>query len=138
MSTMTRRIATTAFTLLLALFATAVPAQLDAQDAENRGRQVMPEAPPIEDGEMETFAEVYLVVAEIRADLQAEVDDTSTPQEAQQLQQAAQMEMREALSESPLTIERYTQIGQILNVDPEQRAEFQALLEAMQDESGVR
>jgi hypothetical protein len=96
----------------------------------------MPEGPPIEDGELRTFAHVYLDVAEVRADLENELQENADQAEAQQLQQAAQAEMRTILDESELTIERYTQIGQILNVDPEQRAEFQTVVEEIQSEEG--
>lgn len=117
---------------LLAAFLVVAPAQLEAQ---NQGRQTMPEAPPIEDGELRTFAHVYLDVAEVRNDLETNLEGAGET-EAQQLQQEAQTEMRTILEESELSVERYTQIGQILNVDPEQRAEFQAVVEEIQEDEG--
>lgn len=128
-----RAIPIAVLTLLAAAFVVLAPTQVEAQ---NQGRQTMPEAPPIEDGELRTFAHVYLDVAEVRDDLESELEETADQAEAQQLQQAAQAEMRGILEESELTIERYTQIGQILNVDPEQRAEFQALVEEIRQEEG--
>lgn len=126
-----RAIPTLLLTLAVAALALA-PTQLEAQ---NQGRETMPEAPPIEDGELRAFAHIYLDVAEVRQDLQQELE-AAPESEAQQLQQAAQAEMRGILEESEFTIERYTQIGQILNVDPEQRAEFRAVVEDIQADEG--
>lgn len=128
-----RTFGTALFALLAAFLVTLTPTQLEAQD-ENRGREIMPEAPEIEDGELRTFALVYLDVAEIRDDMQHEMEQAATPAAQQELQQEAQTAMRAVLSESPLTIERYTQIGQILNTDPEQRAEFEAVVRDLRED----
>lgn len=132
------RNAAAAVTTGLMLVAGAVaPVQLSAQDAddtENRGRQIMPEAPPIGDGEMEDFAEVYLVIAEIREDFEHELEEIADPEQARALQRETTEQIRGVVTGSPLTVERYTQIGQILNVDPEQRAEFQALVREMRED----
>lgn len=128
-----RTLSTFVFSLLAVLAVTVVPRGLSAQDP---GTETMPEAPELSDGELQTFAHVYLDVAQVRAGLEERLAATGDEAEAQELQQAAQARMRTILKESELTIERYTRIGQILNVDPEQRAEFQALVRSIQEEEG--
>jgi Spy/CpxP family protein refolding chaperone len=127
------RTVSTAFLALLATLSVLAPAPAEAQ---SQGREIMPEAPPIEDGELRSFAHLYLDVAEVRDDLQHDLEDASGQAEAQRLQQEARDEMQSLVEESDFTIERYTQIGQILNVDPEQRAEFQALVEEIRADEG--
>jgi hypothetical protein len=127
------RTVSTVFLALLATLSVLAPAPAEAQ---SQGREIMPEAPPIEDGELRSFAHLYLDVAEVRDDLQHDLEDASGQAEAQRLQQEARDEMQSLVEESDFTIERYTQIGQILNVDPEQRAEFQALVEEIRADEG--
>jgi len=127
-----RTVSTALLALLTTLFVLApAPAQ-----AQSQGREIMPEAPPVEDGELRSFAHLYLDVVEVRDDLQHDLEEASGQAEAQRLQQEARDEMQSLVEESDFTIERYTQIGQILNVDPEQRAEFQALVEEIRAEEG--
>lgn len=126
-----RAIPSLVLSLLAVFLVTVAPSRLAAQE---QGTEIMPEAPEVGDGELEAFAHVYLDVAEVRQGLDERLQDTEDEALAQELQQTAQTRMRTILEESELTIERYTQIGQILNTDPEQRAEFQALLRSIQDE----
>ena len=130
------RRARTVSTVLLALLATLFVLAPAPAQAQSQGREIMPEAPPIEDGELRSFAHLYLDVVEVRDDLQHDLEEASGQAEAQRLQQEARDEMQSLVEESDFTIERYTQIGQILNVDPEQRAEFQALVEEIRADEG--
>lgn len=79
--------------------------------------------------ELETFAEAYAEIAGVRQDMQAELQAAEDREQATQIQQQADQEMQGILQEHDLSVERYQEITQVLNADPEQRQEFEQILE---------
>ncbi len=115
--------ATATFTALAMAFLLATNAQ--AQDIPQE------QAPPDTDvaqEELETFAEIYVDVDEVRAELEAEMAAADSPEEAQQVQQQANETMTQIVEGHGMSIERYTEITQALNADPELHDEFQSIL----------
>jgi hypothetical protein len=108
-----RSIMCMAFALLMAL----APAQITAQDA--------PEAP--DRAELETFAEAYYEISQVRDEISPALAAAETAEEADALQQQANDEMMSILEDHDLTVERYASITQLLNQDEELRAEFEAI-----------
>ena len=109
---------------LLALALVSVPAQ--AQVLEGEVEQVPSE-------ELREFAEIYLDVDEIRQEVEMEIATAESPEEAQQIQQQANVRMTAVVEEHGMSIERYTEITQALNTDPQQHQEFVSILEEIED-----
>lgn len=81
------------------------------------------EAPQVEidftDDELDSFAEAYVDVEELQARYQAEFGTVDDPEEAQQIQQRFQSEVNQAIEGQGIDAERYDQIIQATQVDPE-------------------
>jgi hypothetical protein len=117
-----RKLTTRALTLpaLALAFVVTAPLDADAQVAD----------PPIPDQEeLVQFTEAFLEVMEIRQELEVEVAQAETPEEANALQQRANDEMVATLEEHGLTTERYSEIVTLINQDESVRNEFEQLLE---------
>ncbi len=108
----------------MAVLIAAQPGQ--AQQPQPQGQQDVPE---ISDDELETFTEAYIEIDQIRGEMQAEMQTAQDQATANEIQQQANQEMSSVLEDHGFTVEEYQQITQILNVDPDQRQEFQALLD---------
>lgn len=121
----------------VSIFITALPGQ--AQQPQPQGQEDLPE---ISQEELDTFADAYLEIDQIRLQMQTQMQSAQDQETANQIQQEANEQIGTILEEHGFTVEEYQQITQILNVDPEQRAEFQELLEEKQAEddppAGVR
>lgn len=107
---------------LAAAFMVAAPNGVDAQVAD---------PPPPDHEELVQFTEAFLEVTEIRQEMEVEVAQAETPEEANALQQQANDEMVATLEEHGLTTERYSEIVTLINQDEEVRAEFEELLEEL-------
>lgn len=118
---------------LLVAFA-AAPVQAQQQPAPAPQQQDVPE---LEEETLETFAQAYLEVGEVRMELQNELQTTQDQEEANRIQQEANNRMQEVLESHGMTVQDYQQVTQVLNSDPEQRQEFEALVEEIQEENGA-
>lgn len=118
---------------LLVAFA-AVPVQAQQQPAPAPQQQDVPE---LGEETLETFAQAYLEVGEVRMELQNELQTTQDQEEANRIQQEANNRMQEVLESHGMTVQDYQQITQVLNSDPEQRQEFEATVEEIQEENGA-
>lgn len=113
--------------LLLAFSAASVQAQ---QPAPQPQQQVQ----DLEQETLETFAEAYLDIGDVRMEMQSRLENVQDQSQANQIQQEANQQMQAILEEHDLTAQDYQQITQVLNNDPEQRAEFESIVEDLQDE----
>lgn len=113
---------------LLAAF-TAAPAQAQQQPAP----QAVPE---LEEGTLETFAEAYLEIDELRMEMQTRLQAVQDAEQANAIQQEANNEMQRVLEEHEISVQEYQEITQVLNTDPEQRQEFEEILQELQTEQG--
>lgn len=108
----------------------AAPATGQQQPAPQPQAQ---DAPEIEQDELETVAEAYVEISEIRAQMQTELQSADDSQQATEIQQRADQQMQQVLQDHGIAIERYQEVIQILNSDPEQRQAFQEVLQEIQD-----
>lgn len=117
-----------------ALFLLAQPA------TAQQGQQGTPPAQDIEvsDGELETFTEAHLDVQEIRQEMDQAIQNAEDREAAQTIQKQANQEMAAVIQdEHEMEVNRYRQIAQAINQDPELRQEFQAIVDELtEDEEG--
>lgn len=113
----------------LALGALLIAVPAEAQQPQPQGQEDLPEIP---EEKLETFAEAYLEIDQVRAEMQMEMQTAEDQTEASQIQQEANAQMEAILDDHGFDVQEYQQITQVLNVDPEQREKFQAILEEEQ------
>ncbi|TVR53647.1 MAG: DUF4168 domain-containing protein [Gemmatimonadales bacterium] len=111
---MTRLMTLPALALAMAI---AAPAGVEAQMADTPDQE-----------ELVQFTEAFLEVTDIRQDMEAQVAQVQSPEEANALQQQANDQMVAVLDEHGLTTERYSEIVNLINQDEEVRNEFEELL----------
>lgn len=107
---------------------TAAPVQAQQQPAQ--------EAPQLSEQELQTFAEAYVDIGDVRMEMQTRLQNAENEQEASQIQQQANAEMEEILNDHGLSVQEYQEMTQVLNSDPEQRQEFQQIVEELQGGQG--
>lgn len=122
------RIAAYAAALGLATALSAAPAL-----AEDYGYDTPPpqeqQAVPVSEAKLDQFVTALNEVHSIRNEAAEELEATTDPQDAQQVQQKAQQQMIEAVEEAGLTIEEYNQIATMMSSDPELQERISARLE---------
>ena len=123
------RIAKPFCALAAAVALVGLPVQAQAQAQPQQPQQEVPEIPQ---DELETFAQAYLAIAEVRQDYEAQLQQANDPEVANQLQQEANQEMTAVLQDHGMEVQQYTRITQVLNVDEEQRAEFETILQELE------
>jgi hypothetical protein len=111
---MTRLMTLPALALALAL---AGPTDAEAQVADTPDQE-----------ELVQFTEAFLEVTEIRQDMEAQVAQAQSPEEANALQQEANDQMVAALDDHGMTTERYSEIVNLINQDEAVRNDFEELL----------
>lgn len=87
-----------------------------------------PEHPTVDSGELRDFAEVFLAVAAVRHRFHRERATATDDQDAARLERRAEARLRGIFAQSPMTLDRYTEIGKILTEDAEQRRRFEDLV----------
>lgn len=79
--------------------------------------------------ELVTFTEAFVEIAEVRDEMTPAIAQAESQQEAAELQSTANERMIEILDEHELDPQRYNTITQLINNDPEVRADFEAILD---------
>jgi hypothetical protein len=88
-----------------------------------------PDQVPTPDGEeLVTFTTAFVEIADVRDEMAVRLEEAETPEEAAEIQSEADAQMMEVLDERELSPDRYNQIVQLINVNPELQAEFEQLL----------
>lgn len=87
------------------------------------------QAQDLSDEEIETFADVYIALDEVRVETQGRLEEAEGQEEQAQIQQEASTEMEGILEEHGMTIQEYQRIAQAIELDPEQRQQFVEVLE---------
>ena len=90
----------------------------------------------VDEATLETFVKAYIEVREIGQELEPKIQNASSNEEAQQLQQQARERMQAAVQEQDMTVQRYTRIATALNADAELRQRFTEKLQELQSEQG--
>ncbi|MFO8173468.1 MAG: DUF4168 domain-containing protein [Gemmatimonadota bacterium] len=109
---------------LLALFTAP---QVEAQQA--------PDPPDKE--ELVTFTKTYIDVMDVRAEMEVEVAQATSQEEAQRIQEEANEKMTAIIHDHDLTPERYGEITAALNADEELLQEFQEIYTELLEERGT-
>lgn len=79
--------------------------------------------------ELVTFTEAFVEIAEVRDEMTPAIAQAESQEEAADLQSTANERMIEILDEHELDPQRYNTITQLINNDPEVRADFEAILD---------
>lgn len=106
-----------ALTLFLALIAAP---QAFSQETPPPPPQEQPQVEiDFTDDELDSFAEAYVDVEALQAEYQAEFGAVDDPEQAQEIQQRFQTDVLQTIEAQGLDAERYDQIIQATQVDPE-------------------
>lgn len=107
------------------MLAAALPlaAPLAAQDT------ILPD-----DEELTSFTHAYIDIQDIRAEVEVRMLQASSEEEATAVQQEANERMQAALDEQEITVDRYTEITNVLNADEPLRVRFQEIYEEIIEE----
>ncbi len=111
----------------LSLLALMAAPQLEAQQ----------EGDPPDREELVTFTKTYIEVMDVRAEMEAEMAQATSQEEAQQIQQEANQAITAIIHDHDLTPERYGEITTILNADEELLQEFQEIYTELMEEGGA-
>lgn len=115
-----------------ALFALALSAtSLQAQPAAG---QQQGEMATIDDATKEAFLDAYADIMEIQTRYAAQIQAAGNEEEAMELQQAAQGEMQQAVTDSDITVQEYNSVIQAASSNPDLMAELEAAIEAQQSQ----
>lgn len=87
------------------------------------------QAPQIEVGEeeMRSFAEAQIEIEGLRGEYQTRLQEAEGQEEARQIEQEANEEMVQVVEDQDLDVQRYTQIAQAIDADPDLRERFMEL-----------
>ena len=92
-----------------------------------------PEGEAVSDEELEAFAEAYLEVEDVQQELEAELHAAQSNEEAQEIQQRAIAEIRDAVEETGMDFETYGLIAQRLQQDPALIQRVESTIEQMRN-----
>ena len=126
MSLIKRFAGTTAAFATVGLVAGGAAVAQQATPAPAQTQQAQPTIEPVTDAEVSKFVaandEVSAIAAEVVPQLKAAEDDAT----AKELQASAQKQMVSAIQEEGLTPQRFTQIAQMAQMDPDLAAKLRA------------
>ncbi|NIP59043.1 MAG: DUF4168 domain-containing protein [Gemmatimonadetes bacterium] len=124
----------TAAVPILAIGLLAAPTAAQETGGEESPAEQVAEIP---DQELQTFAEAYVQIAQVRSQMRSQVSQAGSQEERSEIQQKANQQMGSILQDHGLSPQRYREITQTLNQDPAQRSQFQQLVQEIQgEESG--
>jgi len=124
------RMLRSAFALVIA--AGLVPALPATASAQETPQQPQEQTDSIADEELERFARAYLEIARLTAQMERDTALATSPEEKQEIVRQTRAAMPGVLQEHEITAQRYREIANLLNQDPELRQKFAALLEEIQ------
>lgn len=127
-----KAMATGAAALLLSggLMVGSVSAQSEQQGEQPPSKQGPQPATDVSEKELDKFAEAVVELQKIEKDYSQKMGQVEEKKEAQQIQTQMQEEMRQAIEEKGLSIQRYSQIGKALKGDKEMSQKVQEKIES--------
>ena len=81
------------------------------------------------DKELSQFADAVLALQQIKQGYDKKLGQAANKEEAQQIQGKMQQEMRQAIKDKGLSIQRYSKIGQALQNDPQLKKRVNKLIQ---------
>jgi len=104
------RIATVIFFAAVVALIIVAPAPAQAQGTSSQ-------AASVDDGQLKSFAKVYVQIEKIRETYAPQLKETQDPQKGTEIQIEAKSKINEALAKEGMTAETYSQIVQIVSAD---------------------
>lgn len=92
-----------------------IPEPIHAQEIPDR------QAATVEDGQLRSFAKVYVQVEKIRQTYGPQLKQTQDPQKNMEIQKEAKSKIDDALAQEGMTVESYSQVVQTMNGNDELR-----------------
>ena len=109
-----------ALSVALALSGGSVMAQGGGGQSGRPPAQTSPQPSiEVEEQELKKFASAVRALQQIKQSYSEELGQAGDKKKAQQIQAKMQQEMRQAIKEQGLSVERYTKIGKAVRKDPE-------------------
>lgn len=129
-----RRILSCTLGLFVLASLVMVPATL-AQGQQQQQQQQQPQEPPpevdVSEDEVQTIAEVYVTIEEIREGYRADFQQAESQEQAQELQQELSQEINQTIeNKEGITTDRYDEVLRAAQVDNELRDQLLAAIEA--------
>jgi len=104
------RIATVIFFAAVVALIIVAPAPAQAQGTSSQ-------AASVDDGQLKSFAKVYVQIEKIRETYAPQLKETQDPQKGTEIQLEAKSKIDEALAKEGMTAETYSQTVQIVSAD---------------------
>jgi len=104
------RIATVIFFAAVVTLIIVTPAPAQAQGTSSQ-------AASVDDGQLKSFAKVYVQIEKIRETYAPQLKETQDPQKGTEIQIEAKSKINEALAKEGMTAETYSQTVQIVSAD---------------------
>jgi hypothetical protein len=104
------RIATVIFFAAILALVIVAPASIQAQGTSSQ-------AAGVDDGQLKSFAKVYVQIEKIRETYGPQLKETQDPQKGTEIQLEAKSKIDEALAKEGMTAETYSQTVQIVSAD---------------------
>jgi ribosomal protein S19E (S16A) len=92
-----------------------MPEPIHAQETPNRQRT------RVDDGQLRSFAKVYVQVEKIRQTYGPQLKETQDPQKNMEIQKEAKSKVDAALAQEGMTVEFYSEVVQTINGNDELR-----------------
>lgn len=86
----------------------------------------------ISEAEIRTIARVYVRLAEMQDEVDARAGEAETSEERASVEEEAFAAMDRVLQEQGMTLERYQQMMQLINADPEARRAFDRMVAGLE------
>lgn len=125
----------TALLLLAGLFA-APPLAAQKAGKDPGSPSKASKAPQISHEELESFADAYLAIAQVRKGMKMKLQNAGSKKERKGIQANANQKMASIIKDNDLTVRRYRQITKTLNSNKDQRQAFIKIVQAKRSGSG--
>ena len=109
------KIATYVFCLVVFFLIVRMPEPTHAQETAN------PQAGTVDNGQLRSFAKVYIQVEKIRQTYAPRLKETQDPQKNMEIQKEAKSKIDDALAQEGMTVESYSHVVQTINGNDELR-----------------
>lgn len=89
------------------------------------------EAVSVSDEDIQKFVEIYVEVEKTRNELTSEMNEVTTPEEAQNIQEQMQEEIVATIADQGWSVDEYNQVANAISNDPELRNDAVELMNEM-------
>lgn len=104
--------------------------------AADRMAQAGQQAASFSDEQLQSYARAAMQVQQINMAMEQATQNTSDPDELQNVQQQAYADLERAIQSNGLTVDEYNAIGSLAQTDEETRNKITAYFQQMQEQGG--